>query len=440
MSTVADTKFYDVLGVPSDASKDVIKKAFNKLALKWHPDKWANGSVEDKKLADEKFKEFSEAYEILSDPEKRQTYDKYGEDAVKGNGNPQMNEDMIRKMMEEMGGMGGFPFMPGQGGRREKEIRMPNIKRKINVNFKDIYSGTVIEFEVTRYNLKNNKQPTKQEMSCSGCKGKGTKIVHQMIGPGMVQQSEQKCNQCSGEGLIFSENFFEKKTQKFKKAIPKGCINGQQIVIEDKGHEIPSCFKDQFPDQERTDIVLTVIEEQSYKIQNNVYQRGANGSPFNLRLDITIEPHEAICGSYKEIIFINDERFCVKIPPGIAFTKGDKIIIVPNMGMPFYKQKNSVGDLFVVVNVKEKFNLNQQKLEKIWKIITDNDMKTDNDLILKNTKNDFIEAMTIETYKNSENFKNNQKKQKDFERHMADETEDDDTHHHHEGANGCAQQ
>ncbi|MDK0545396.1 hypothetical protein P6O83_15805, partial [Clostridium perfringens] len=94
-------------------------------------------------------------------------------------------------------------------------------------------------------------------------------------------------------------------------------------------------------------------------------------------------------------------------------------------------QKNAVGDLFVVVNIKETFNLSQSKLEKIWKIMTENDMKTENDQIIKSTNNVFIEAMTIDTYKRSDNYKNNQKKQKDFERHMSDENGDQDMHHNH---------
>ena len=449
-SGVASTKLYDVLGVDPRATDEDIKKTFRKLALKWHPDKWTSGSKKEQDDAETKFKQITEAYGVLSDTKKRKEYDDYGEDAFK-NGGHEMSEDAVRRMFEQMGGGFGFPFGRNQDTRK-KEIKIPDIVQKLNVSIVDIYKGSLIEFKIDRYNLRSGKQPTKENLVCNDCKGNGSVTRVVQIGPGMMQQSTQNCDKCGGQGTSFPSEFFEKKTQTFSKTLPKGIIDSEKIIIEDKGHEIPACFKDKFPNKTRTDIVLVIAEKREIEIDGYKYVRGVQRSPFNIAIDLNIEVHEAICGTYKSIPYINGETVCVKIPAGTIFEKPQQVVIIPQMGMPFYKQKDTFGDLYVILNVKDKFNIDNQKLQNIWEIITNRSMNTDNKNTLSQVENKFVEAYRVEDYNNSAHRKTTEKNERDFNRSMSDnqknERNNDDTSDEDDGRPqhggfqnaGCAQQ
>jgi DnaJ family protein A protein 2 len=435
-NNVVDTKYYDALGVTPSASQSEIKKTFRKLALVWHPDKWTNGTKQEKEKAENKFKEITEAYSVLSDAEKREKYNQMGTDAFK-NGGQGMSEDDLASMFAQMGGFGGFSgfggFAEAFGGRgmgrqQKKEINMPDVVHEIKVDIKQTYTGASIEFEVQRYNLKPGKQPTKENMVCGDCKGKGVKIRLTPIGPGMMQQSEQKCDKCACMGMLFSDEYFEKKTQKFSRTLPKGIMDGEKIVIEDKGNEIPDCFKNKYPDKKRTNIILVISETRELVIDGYKYVRGVNRSPFNLALEMELEPHEAICGTYKYVPFVTGENVCIKIPPGTIFHKPQQIVVIPQMGMPFYKQKGAIGELFVILNVKENFNVDDDKLKKIWKVMTGRDMAKDNEKVLKKSKDGFIESMSMDEYKSSDEYKSTDNNHNTFNRSMANDTSDDDEH------------
>ena len=209
MSKVVDTTLYDILKVSPTSSVDEIKKSFRKLALKWHPDKWSNASEQEKKTSEDKFKELSDAYTILTDSEKRKLYNKVGLNGMKNGGQREMTEEEMREMFEGMGanfsqfGMGGM-------GRQRKSIEptMPKLVHTLKVSLKDIYLGSTIEFEVERYVLKNGKQPQIEDFECKGCKGRGSTIHIRSVGPGMMTQSEQACMKCHGKGSSIPDNFF----------------------------------------------------------------------------------------------------------------------------------------------------------------------------------------------------------------------------------------
>ncbi len=459
-TTIKDKKLYDLLGVKPDADEATIRKAYRKMALKWHPDKWGNGTDKEKKTAEEKIKQYNEAQEILTDPQKREIYDNYGYDAAKdddghhGHGH-HMNEEMMQKMFEEMGGMGsmggmgGFPFM---GNRKEKEPSMANINTDVKLTFKQVYTGADIDFEVTRYILKKNKQPKKQDLICPECKGKGVSIRLVQMGPGLMTQSQQKCTKCV-EGIIFPDEFFDKKPQKFKQGIKKGIANGEFVTVNDMGHSVPDCFKDQFPGQKHSNLIVRVFSESHCNIDDYVYIRGINGQPANLKLDITIEPHESLCGTYKSIPYVDGSNILINIPAGLTFKKannGKHVIIVPNKGMPFYKQKNSFGELFVEVNVVEKQSLEKSKLEAIWKIYTGTDMNEWKTEITKTRENEIVDGMFLDKYAESEHYKKFQQKEEEFSKQQSsnnkkrngnraeyDDSDDDD---HRGNPAGCAQQ
>jgi DnaJ family protein A protein 2 len=383
-NTVRETKFYDVLGVKPDASEGDIKKAFKKLALEWHPDKWNTASEEKKKIAGDKFKELSEAYEVLSDTEKRELYNRHGEDGLKQNGGMgghHMTEEMMRELFGGMsGGLGGL----FGGGRKAtpKQVTMPNVEKVIKLSLKDIYTGKTVDFEFDRYNLKKGKNPSRSDIVCSACKGAGMRVRIKQIGPGMMQQIQEECDKCKN-GFVFSDEFFEKKSHKLSRSLPKGITRGTRITIEDMGHEL-----------------------------------SVNNSPFHLKLNLYIDPHEALCGAYKSVPFLNGKKICVKIPQGIAFKKqGDNcIIVVASMGMPFYKQKNTYGDLFVILEINDTFTKDEVKLGKIWKILTDTTMQTVNNKILENHNDEYVEAMTVEEYKDSDHLEKSNQNLRNYQR------------------------
>ena len=422
------TEFYKLLNVSPSATEQEIKKSFKKLALTWHPDKWAKHTPAEQKTAEDKFKLITSAYQVLSDPEKRKQYDIFGENVP--NGSHSMDQDAMRDMFSNMGM--GFPFGNQFGGQfgnqfggqfarqsgqpKEPALKLPCIKKQITLSLKDVYLGSSIDFEVMRHNLKKGKQPTKTDMVCGACKGRGMVTRLTKVGPNMVQQSEQKCNSCVGAGLIFSDEFFDRKMQKYTKVIPKGIFEGQTIVIENQGNEVPGCFRDQYPGQERSDIIITVVEEKSYEIKGHSYTRHVNKSPFNVKLNLQIEPHEAICGTYKNIPYINGESICIEIPCGTIFKNGEHVIVVSKLGIPYYKQKNAVGDLYVILNIVGSFNVPANKLEQIWNLFTGTDMKQIHDNVLGEHNKGHVRGVYLEDFAKSKECRDSETNQRNFDR------------------------
>lgn len=422
--TPVDTTLYDLLEVTYDADEKTLKKAYRTMALKWHPDRWSSNNDDEKAHAEDMFKKCDEAYKILSDPKKRQVYDRHGLAAAKGDG-PRgmgMTEEDLHEMMQGMGFTGGFPF--GGARQKKKEVRFPNIVHLINVTLIDTYIGKKVTFEVVRYLLKD-KQPKKEDLICPDCKGVGSRIQIIQVGPGMMSKSENACGRCNTTGLIFPDEFFEKTTQKMSKEIPRGIMDGETIVIENRGHDIPACFKDQFPGQTKSDIELIIEEERTTDQNGYTFSRGANKSPFNLSVGVTITPVEAICGTYKPLTFLDGSKFAVKIPPGFIFEKNNKAIVVPRKGMPFYKQKDHYGDLFVIPSVSGSYECTEDQTSKIWKILTGNAMKSDHDKMIAEASGITVNAMTLDEYRESKAFKESMENLSAFDRQRRDENDDD---------------
>lgn len=398
MPKPAETKLYDILGVKTNASDEEIKKSFRKLAIKWHPDKWVNGTAEEKVIAEEKFKEISEAYAILGDANKRQQYDQFGMSGVNGmNGGGQPSEEMMEAMFAAMG-----IRMPRQ---RNVEPDFPELIHQVRVGLKEIYQGGNVEFEVTRYCLVAGANPTKEEMICSHCKGRGSKMQIMQMGPGIMQQMEQPCGACNTQGLIFPDKYFEKKVQKFSRSLPRGVPNGERIIIENNGHEIPPCFKKSFPGQERSNLIMVIDEIREFTFDGGRYLRGINhnnqSNEFHLALELTIDAHEAISGTYKNVPFLNGKNICIKIPSGMAFKKGNPIVVIPKLGMPYYKQKNVLADLFVILTINDPPTLDQNQMREVWKVFTNRNMDEDHENILSKTNGDYIDSVFVNDYDNN---------------------------------------
>lgn len=178
-------QLYDVLGVPKEATEAEIKKAFRKLTLIHHPDKGGDET---------KFKEINAAYEVLSNAEKRQLYDKYGLEGVKNGGGGMGGMDDIFNIF----GMGGH-----RGGRKERKKVRPT-EREIQVTLEDIYNGKTVKLDNDRTILcpDCNGKGGEDVQTCKDCGGRGAVMKTVQIGPGMYQQSQAACSKCRGTGEV----------------------------------------------------------------------------------------------------------------------------------------------------------------------------------------------------------------------------------------------
>lgn len=190
----ADTKFYDLLEITKEANTNDIKKAYRKMAMKWHPDRHQDPTA--KAEAEAKFKEITKAYETLVDDKKRQIYDQYGEEGLQGGAGG--GHDPMDIFSQMFGGGGGQR-------QREEERRTADIQHPLNLTLADFYKGKTKKLKITRKKLCSTcagRGSTKPgaTVKCGTCKGQGICIRMQRIGPGMVQQIQMPCDDCSATG------------------------------------------------------------------------------------------------------------------------------------------------------------------------------------------------------------------------------------------------
>jgi len=193
---VKETQLYDLLEITPDASPQDIKKAYRKMAMKYHPDKNPNNPE-----AESKFKDIGQAYEILGDDEKRERYDKYGMDAFKEGGMSQDPGSIFEAMFG--GGGGGFGFFGG-GGEKRGARKTEDIVHQLEVSLEDLYNGKTSKLAVTRDQVCTTCKGagTKSGVSggkCRRCEGRGVRIIIKQIGP-MIQQMQTVCDACGGKG------------------------------------------------------------------------------------------------------------------------------------------------------------------------------------------------------------------------------------------------
>lgn len=223
-------KFYKILQIDKSATANDVKKAYRKLAMTHHPDKGGDEA---------KFKEISQAYEVLSDEEKRKNYDQYGEKGLEAGGGGGMDPSDI--FSNFFGGGGGG--RRSQGPRKGKDVRF-----RLGVQLADLYNGGNKKLRLTKSVICTGCKGVggSNAKKCAGCKGQGVKMMYRQLGPGMVQQMQAHCEDCAGEGEVITNKCKECKGEKIKKEkktlevhINKGMRNGEKVVFRGESDEAP---------------------------------------------------------------------------------------------------------------------------------------------------------------------------------------------------------
>eukprot|EP01132_Coremiostelium_polycephalum_P006843 gene6843-8487_t len=349
--------YYELLGISRDSSPSDIKRAYRKLALKYHPDKNPGKEAQDK------YSELSGAYEILSDPEKRRIYDQYGEEGLKGGGaqSHTFNFGDIFSNMFDTGG-GGFRFNTGGGGGQTMQQRGPDIELDLEVTLKDLYVGRTTKVTHKKQVLCNKCRGTGAKdpnnvSTCGGCKGSGVKVKVQQLGPGFLQQVQTTCDECGGKGKKITHKCPHCKGKKVEIGeetytidIERGMSDSQQIRIEQMGEEAP--------DTTPGDVIFRIKT-----LPHPKFRRSGDHLYYNM----TITLLEALTGFSTEIEHLDGHKVAVKRD---QVTKPGFILKINEEGMPHHSFPSQLGDLFVEFTVDFPTKINEEQKSIFKKVLS----------------------------------------------------------------------
>ncbi len=338
--------YYEVLGVERSASADEIKKAYRKLAVKYHPDKNPGN-----KEAEEKFKEAAEAYSVLSDADKKAKYDQFGHAGVEGAG-PDFSggfgnlNDILNDLFGGAfgGGFGGFGggFGGGSGQRQQRVHRGRDIRVRVRLTLEEIAKGVEkeisIEKSVSCHECGGKGAKNSSDIkTCPGCKGTGQvqRVVNSFLGQTVTYST---CQQCGGEGKIISNpcrscsgSGLVRKRETIKVKIPAGVEAGMQLTVQGEGHAAKN--------NGINGDLLVVIEEQEHP---NLKREGNN-----LYYTKVISMPDAILGAEVEIPCLDGPQK-IKVDAG---TQSGEVVRLRGRGLPTVNGYGGTGDLYVKIAV-----------------------------------------------------------------------------------------
>ena len=349
-----DTKFYDILKLQKNCSDNDIKKAYRKLAMKYHPDK---SNSENREENEKKFKEISNAYDVLKDKEKRELYDKYGEAALKNMGGGGSNPFDI---FESFFGNGmGSPFGFSRGASKRVKRGDDRIE-EIHIDLEDLYNNVVKTIEIKQRIIcpkcdgsgANSKE---DKIKCLSCDGKGKIMNVVQIGPGMIQQSMTTCHKCQGKGKIIKNKCtickgakVILKTKKINLKIENGYKNNKKIYFPNLAHHDPEC-------DEQGDLILIVKLK-----EHNLFKKTSN----NLIYFKNILLSEALTETKFVISHLDGRQIVLKtndiIKPNMEY-------IVENEGL--YDSNNNKGHLILHFNIVFPEKLDNDRKKYLKKIL-----------------------------------------------------------------------
>lgn len=342
---MAKQDYYEILGISKSATKAEIKKAYRKMAIKYHPDKNPGDTT-----AEEKFKLAAEAYEVLSDDNKKARYDQYGHAAFEGGagaggfGGGGMNmEDIFSQFGDIFGGGFGGGFGGFGGGQRQARVKGSNMRIRVKLTLEEIAKGIEKKVKVRR---KIQADGVKYK-TCDTCNGSGQQIrvTNTILGR---MQTATTCSTCSGAGEVISSKpngadaqGLVVKEETVSINIPAGVTEGVQLKVGGKGNDAPG--KNSISGD-----LLVLIEEVAHE---KLKREGTN-----IHYDLYITFSEAVLGASKEIETLTG-KVKIKIDSG---TQSGKILRLKGKGLPSI-ERYGTGDFLIHINVWTPQELNKEQ-------------------------------------------------------------------------------
>jgi DnaJ-related protein SCJ1 len=344
--------YYGLLGLSRGASDADIKRAYKKLALKFHPDVYKGDDTDGAK---KKFQKISHAYEVLKDKEKRQIYDKFGEEGLKqqgqrGGGGFTDPFDLFNSF--------GFGF-PGGGNQRrdqrDEEKTGPTLTVELEATLEDLYNSRTLTITQKKQIRCHRCRGTGAEnpddvVKCPVCGGSGTRIITQQLGPGFITQTQTTCDKCGGKGKIVKGTCPACKGAKVESGedtitviVEKGMRDGHEITFQGESWE--------HPDYQAGDLV--------FRIKTAEHPRFIRKGD-DLYMNSTISLLQALVGFKKT--FKHMDGHVVTLERS-EVTKPGLVMVVAGQGMPTYEDSDRFGDLYVEFTVKFPTSLTEEQKE-----------------------------------------------------------------------------